>query len=934
MLSRTFLTAIARRPTTFRAVDPRPRAGTPWSLTAALAGACLLFLLLGILAADPGRLGSGVLLPVAGLGVALLGTAVFGLRRREAELAASGKRYRALAETSPDALLISDRGRIAWVNPAGARLLGAGDPDALLGRATLELVHPACRGPAEKSFRRATGEVAAPPLELRLVRLDGGEVSVEARAAALPSEDGTAIVLSLRERAAHQATALALQESEARFRALAEATGEAVMIHDHGRIVEVNDAFCTLFGYTREQAIGLDPRAVVAPAARADALVPGTSGHAEPCESLGLRRDGTVFPIELCGKPSVYRGRPMRVGLVQDITARKAVEAERDRLVAELAAERAYLESILAQMPSGLAIAEAPSGRLLLHNDRAVELLRHPMLRSADHGGYAAYGALHDDGSAYAPEEYPIARAARRGEVVRHEEMDYRRGDGTLTRFVVNAVPVRDVGGRIIAAVSTFEDIGARRRQERALAESEQRLRLALDAGGMGTFVWDIGADRFEWDAAQCALFDIPGPSAMLRADEMMPFLHPDDRARVWRSFGQALETGQAFAAEFRIRRPDGEERWIAARGAVVHDASARPVAMHGVNFDITERKRHEQALVASEERLKLAAQVAGFGTYDVDLGNDTVVWSAELYAIFGLTPDTALSLGLIKEFLHPEDRERVMAAFLAERAETDGGFAEEYRIVRPDGGLRWLQGRGHTLYAGEGAARRPVRALGAAQDITARKEAEQRQALLVRELNHRVKNILAVTQGVAHLTAAAAGSLDEFRRTFHGRLQALAVANELLAGGGWQATRLGAVLERALRPHGVQDETRFELHVEDMPLSSALTQDLALALHELATNAAKYGALSAPEGRVVIRAGRVQSTGPALRLVWCELGGPPVATPAHQGFGTKLLHQLVRQQRGQIEQDWRADGLVCTVELPLKEDGAGQGAYRAPPAA
>jgi PAS domain S-box-containing protein len=727
--------------------------------------------------------------------VVLVGAAALGLRR-QAALAASEGRYHTLVGASPDALLISDRGRIAWVDPAGSRLLGAARSDALLGRATAELVHPACRGQAEESFRLALADGAAPPVELRLVRLDGGEVTVEARAAAIPSEAGTVVLVSLRDRVDHEATALALQESEARFRALAGATREAVAIHDNGRIVEVNDAFCALFGYPREEAIGLHPQAVIAPAARADAVARATSRHAEPYKSLGLRRDGTVFPVEFCGKPIVYRGRAMRVGLVRDITARKAAEAERERLVAELAAERAYLESILAQMPAGLAIAEAPSGRLLLHNDRAIELLRHPMLPAADYTGYAAYGALHDDGSAYAPEEHPIARAVMRGEVVRQEEMDYRRGDGTLTRFVVNAAPVRAADGRIIAAVSMFEDIGERKRQERALAASEQRLRLALDAGGMGTFFWDIAGDRFEWDAAHCALFGAPGPTAVKSSEEASAFIHPDDHALVWRNLEQALETGQAFAAEFRIRGPDRVERWVAARGAVVRDAQARPVAMHGVNFDITERKK-----------------------------------------------------------------------------------------------------------------------------------AEQRQALLVRELNHRVKNILAVTQGVAHLTAAAAGSLDEFRHTFQGRLQA--VANELLAGSGWHATRLEAVLQRALRPHGVQDEHRFELHVDDAPLSAALTQDLALALHELATNAAKYGALSAPEGRVVVRAGRVQGGGPALRLVWCELGGPPVAAPARQGFGTKLLRQLVGQQRGQLEQDWRASGLVCTVELPLREGAAGPGDCR-----
>jgi signal transduction histidine kinase len=162
-----------------------------------------------------------------------------------------------------------------------------------------------------------------------------------------------------------------------------------------------------------------------------------------------------------------------------ELTELRRAEAERESLLEALEQEQLRLEQILQQMPSGVAIAEAPSGKLLYHNDEAVKLLRHPLLNSETIAGYEQYGALRQDGTRLPPEEYPLARALS-GEVVRNEAMTYRRGDGTLTDFVVNAAPIRDAAGRTVAAVSVFDDISEMRRVERELArllESEQEAR-------------------------------------------------------------------------------------------------------------------------------------------------------------------------------------------------------------------------------------------------------------------------------------------------------------------------------------------------------------------------------------------------------------------------------------------------------------------------
>jgi PAS domain S-box-containing protein len=203
------------------------------------------------------------------------------------------------------------------------------------------------------------------------------------------------------------------------------------------------------------------------------------------------------------------------------------------------------------------------------------------------------------------------------------------------------------------------------------------------------------------------------------------------------------------------------------------------------------------------------------------------------------------------------------------------------------------------------------------ARDITERRVAEGRQRLLLRELDHRVKNTLALVQSMARQTAARAGSVDGFLAAFEGRMRALAAAHELLAATSWAGARLTDLVARALGPHAVDGQ--IAIAVGDASVPASLTQDLSLALHELATNAAKYGALSVPGGRVTIEDGvTVGAEGRELRLAWRETGGPPVEPPTSRGFGTLLLTQAVAYGHdGRVELDWRREGLVCTIRIP-----------------
>lgn len=308
-------------------------------------------------------------------------------------------------------------------------------------------------------------------------------------------------------------------------------------------------------------------------------------------------------------------------------------------------------------------------------------------------------------------------------------------------------------------------------------------------------------------------------------------------------------------------------------------------------------------------ERLHLALQAAGLAEFEWDIARDVFHVSPRMAALTGLPAgDLAADGGeLPYRSLHADDRDKIRAD-VRRQIEEAGRYQVEYRRIRPDDGREvWMRASGLMV---RDAAGRPERVIGVLQDITESKREDARRDALMSELDHRVKNVLSAVQSLANRTARGTTSLAAFVDAFSGRLKAMAAANELLTAARWRGAAIGDLAAAELG--GVaQQQARWA--GPELFLSPRAVNAVSLALHELTSNAVKFGALSAPGGHVDLR-WRAGADG-GFELTWSETGGPPVRAPGKNGFGAMLLGQVTgRELNGQVTLDWRPEGLLARI--------------------
>jgi two-component sensor histidine kinase len=246
---------------------------------------------------------------------------------------------------------------------------------------------------------------------------------------------------------------------------------------------------------------------------------------------------------------------------------------------------------------------------------------------------------------------------------------------------------------------------------------------------------------------------------------------------------------------------------------------------------------------------------------------------------------------------------------------EGDGRYDVEYRVKQFDGSWRWLSAWGLVEFEGEGANRKPLAIAGASRDLSDRKQVEELQRMLGNELNHRVKNTLAIVQSIVNQTLRGADDIEQASALVNARIVALAGAHDLLTERSWKGANLADLVAHAVAPF-VTGQIAFDGPSVDVSPSQALA--LSLAVHELASNAAKYGALSRPEGRVEL--GWTVLDG-RLGLSWRESGGPLVVPPTRRGFGSRLIENaLCRDLDGQTRLEFAPEGVRCSITALLAQ--------------
>ena len=404
---------------------------------------------------------------------------------------------------------------------------------------------------------------------------------------------------------------------------------------------------------------------------------------------------------------------------------------------------------------------------------------------------------------------------------------------------------------------------------------------------------------------------------------------------------GAAIARREPIEVDLLNSKKDGELFWNRLLVSPVFDRDGELTYYFASQFDVTLEKeklarvqadrdalerevalrKHELARI--DERMRFALKAGRFGTWTLDLADRRLEASDICKENFGRAVVEAFSYEDLLAAIVPEDRGRMQEAVRSSIAER-GDYDIEYRVRTPAGEERWLHIRGQTFYGPDSA---PLSMAGVSIDVTERKRGEEQRRLLAEELTHRVKNSMATMQSIAHQTLRNAATLDGARETLDARLASLAAAHDVLTRESWVGATLGEIVEGALQPFRNGAARRFTIAGPQVWLSPRASLAFVMALHELATNAVKYGALSNDVGRIVLDWGLDEDRPSArLWLRWEEHGGPPVAKPARSGFGSRMIERALAMELGDTASvEYRPGGVVFTVEAPAPEGAARQ---------
>ncbi len=495
-------------------------------------------------------------------------------------------------------------------------------------------------------------------------------------------------------------------------------------------------------------------------------------------------------------------------------------------------------------------------------------------------------------------------------------QAEYRlRGTDGLYHWMIDSAALqRGQDGELLGFVGSILDNSKRHAAELAQKQGERRLEIALSAANLGIWEWDLASNEFAFSdtARRIFGFEQSGPISFTEVEAVM---HPSDIAAVQAMSAAALDPERRASEPYRYRiiRPDGQMRWIQAHGEALFvevEGTTRPLSYIGTFQDVTDQVNAQVLLGDNEERLRLALEAGGIAVWELNTATNAVTHSPELNALYGFPPEAVPSLAEFQSRYAPGEQERLAELGQQALARGETEIITEVRHVLPDGLIRWLYLR--AKIAAPNSSGDP-RVIGVVMDVTAQKLAEERLRIVARELQHRVKNSVAVIQTLALQTfkgKADVGALE----AFSGRLYALAGATDLLTKTDWDQVDLQSLAEQVLKPY--QLESRIVLEGEPVNLPSKMATSLAMALHELATNAVKYGSLSNDAGKVLLNWSHANGS---VVVRWTEAGGPPVVGKVNKGFGTRLLQRgLFTGTEGSLDLVFDPNGVRALINVRL----------------
>jgi PAS domain S-box-containing protein len=630
---------------------------------------------------------------------------------------------------------------------------------------------------------------------------------------------------------------------------------------------------------------------------------PRTRLMGEGLDLVGRRANGTTFPVDIMLKPLTHLLEPMVLAVVRDMTDRRAAEETLRKTQAQLAAIVTSSEDAI--------IGKTLDGIVTSWNEAAERIF-----------GYSANEMIGQSIRRLIPtnrqaEEDMILGRVIRGERVKSYETVRNTRDGRIIDVSITVSPVRDATGQIIGASKIARDV----------TEQKALLQLCLSAAQHGSWRYDPTRRVYSWDAHAKEIVGAAENDTPLEG--FMTWVHPDDAKRVWAAYNAALDPSEPkrSATEYRIRRADGEVRWVRTWGHTYFDLEdtgreRRATSVVGTVADITERKHHEELLQRQADLLNQSHDA--ILTMQTD-ARAIVYWNRGAERLYGYTAAEA-------EGRRTHELLRTRAPIPIQDIDT--------QVVREGswyGELTHTTRRGRDIVVESHIVRVSYNgdtfALEMNRDITERKRAEERLRLLMREMNHRAKNMLSVVDAIAHQTASR--NPDDFIERFSERIQALSANQELLVRDEWKGIEIRNLVRTQLAHFADLIGSRIAVRGPMLRLKAVGAQAIGLALHELATNAGKYGALSTEAGRVDIRWG---TEGETFTMSWTERGGPPVSPPQRRGFGTVVMREMAeRSADGKVDLDYAPTGVTWRLTCPAanalepgeREQISGEGEHR-----